>query len=143
MDGNRCAPVVQLRHGRGDFLGFAGSMIVFGSCLIGLVYWYAAMETVLGDFWPDRSFWYLEEYRALSAKVWRAMYRFASSAICAWIPVLWLASIYLIQSGLPRERARLFNQVHVGFTVAVFGAASVCLLHLLMLPLGLIEHAPQ
>jgi len=54
-----------------------------------------------------------------------------------WLPILWALSTFLIQFGLKKNNAKLFNEVHVVLILVVSAMAFVSFFGLFLLPLGM------
>jgi hypothetical protein len=122
---------------RGDHPSYWISVIVIGAVICFFLFLYHKLDPVLVDLWGTRSGGDLDEYRAWGAKIWRLLYRCTSSWTCLWLPILWVFSAFLIQSGLRKDRARVFNKAHTVLIVVVSLIAAVSFIHLFLLPLGM------
>lgn len=129
------SPLTARWHDRGDFRSYTVSLILLGVCTLALVLWFLKLDPMLMPIWGARSGWYLDTYRTCAGKIWRLMYRATSSPVSAWLPLLWMLSAFLIQSGLTRDKARLFNKVHGAFILAISVFAFLSTFDLMMLPL--------
>lgn len=121
---------------RGDSRSYALSLILLCVGTAALVHLFLALDPVLMQIWGARSGWYLEAYRTWGAKIWRLMYRSTSAPVCVLLPLLWMGSAFLIQSGLPRDKAKVFNKLHGGFIIAASSFALLSLFGLLLAPLA-------
>ena len=121
---------------RGDHGGYLLSVIVVSASLLLLLLLYRSFDPMLIEWWGARSGSFLDTRRPLGAKVWRMLCRGSSSWVCLWLPILWLLSMYLVQSGLTKRNAKVFNKIHIFFIVTLSGLAFLSFTNLLLRPLG-------
>ena len=122
---------------RGDYPSYWISLILFSAAICFLLLLYHEFDPMLMGLWGTRSGGYLDEYRTWGAKIWRLFYRCTSSPTCLWLPILWVFSMFLVQSGLGKNKAKIFNKAHTVLIVVVSLLAVFSFFHLFMLPLGI------
>jgi len=136
-NGDRRAPANKNPRERGDYPSYWRSLVFFGVAICFFLFLYHELDPMLTGLWGARSGEFLEEYRTWGAKLWRLLYRCTSSWTCLWLPILWALSTFLIQFGLKKNDAKLFNEVHVVLILVVSAMAFVSFFGLFLLPLGM------
>ena len=122
------------RSDRGDYRSYFLSVIILCSCIVVFLLFYFAMDPLFTEIWDARSGWYIDRYRTWGAKVWRFLHRSTSSWLFLWIPLLWMLSTFLIQFGLTKDKARVFNKVHLVGVLVLFALAFLSFFGLILLP---------